>query len=202
MIIKNIAKICRESLAVRIYRSNGGEQWIGTSAAMYYVPNLPPLTVAQACEIFDYKQKIKNAICERPMADTSDAAELFVDDYPHEIYIEELPQDIAIRGDLYKVFSCQGVNFLINDLYLAPLADIGENTIYCMRLYKETPILCIKNGMVAAAVIAPRKFTREIIDDEISSMENVIAKLRTEHIVAKEISEDVRQMRMEDTDDE
>ena len=198
MIIKNIAKICRESLEVNIYRREHGEQWIGTSAAMYYVPNLPPLTVMQACEIFDYKQKIKNAICERPIADTSKLAELFTDDYPHEIYIEEAPQDIAIRGDLYKVFSCQGGHFLINDLYLAPLADIGENTIYCMRLYKGTPTLCVKNGMVAAAVIAPRKFTREIIDDEISSMENVIAKLRTEHIVAKEISEDVRQMRMEE----
>ena len=200
MIIKNIAKVCRESNSIAIYKAPGKEQWIGDGCAMYAVADLPLVTRDQLCSIFDYSDKVKARICDCKITDT--AAKLLTDNYADETYIEELPEEIAFRSNVYKMFTCAGRVFMVKESYLSPLLDISDDTVYYMRYHGDLPVLCVKRGFVTVAIIMPIMLGRDAVREYCTKLHNIIEKLDTQYFPpdADAVPED--QMTMEDMEDE
>lgn len=162
MIIKNIAKVCRESNSLAVHHTALHEQWVGDGSAMYNVSGLPVMQAEQFLSIFDYTSKVRNNICVYDnLAFTAD--KLLCDEYADEIYIDDIPEDIPLRGKIYKMFDCAGMIFLINAAYLLPLADADDEISYFMRYHDNRPVLCAKRGLIAQAVIMPAIFPRDVI---------------------------------------
>lgn len=187
MIIKHIAKICRESNLLSVHHNSNGEQWIGDNIAMYNIPGLPNMTTEQVANIFDYSDKTKNKLHMRNDLPES-AARLFVDYFEGETCIEEAPEDIAIRGGVYKMFECAGMVFLVNACYLRPIEDIEDEIVYFMRYNNNHPVLCVKHGLIAAAIICPVSFQREIIDEYCAKLREISRKLKEQYFIPEENS--------------
>lgn len=189
MIIKNIAKIFRNSRGLGVYTTPGGVQWVGNNSTFYAVPMLPPMSFVQACEVFDYSDKVKNSLVECKITDTHG---LLNDDYPYEVLIEELPEDIVIGGVLYKMFTCAGRTFLVTADLLTPMADYSEDITYYMRYLEGSPVLCVKRGLITISIICIFKLSGKLIEEHCERLESIIRKLR----------EEFRQIPRDDDDDQ
>lgn len=203
MIIKHIAKVCRESNILAVHHSKSGEQWIGNDIAMYNIPGLPKMTIGQVTNIFDYSDKVKNRMLMRDNIPDS-AENLFVDDFKGEACVEKPPEDIALRGGVYKMFECAGMIFLVNASYLKPLEDIEDEIVYYMRYSGNRPILCVKHGIIAVAIIYPVNFQREVIEEHCEKLSEIAWKLKEQYFIPEENSSgknDDEQMTLEEGED-
>ena len=200
MIIKHIAKICRESNILAVQHTDSGEQWIGNDIAMYNIPGLPTMTKEQVANVFDYSDKVKNHLLMRDSLPES-AARLFVDYFEGEVCIEQPPEDIALRGGVYKMFECAGMIFLVNASYLKPIEDIEDEIVYFMRYSGNHPVLCAKRGLIAVAIICPVNLQREIIDEYCAKLGEIAWKLKEQYFIPEENSSgktDDEQMTLEE----
>ncbi len=203
MIIKHIAKICRESNILAVHHTDNGEQWIGNDIAMYNIPELPTMTKEQVANIFGYSDKVKNRLLMRDDLPES-AASLFVDYFKNEVCIEQPPEDIALRGGVYKMFECAGMIFLVNASYLKPIEDIEDEIVYFMRYSGNRPILCAKRGLIAVAIICPVNLPRETIDEYCAKLGEIAWKLKEQYFIPEENSSgkaDDEQMTLEEGED-
>lgn len=114
------------------------------------------------------------------------AASLFVDYFKDEVCIEEPPEDMALRGVVYKMFECAGMIFLVNASYLTPFADIDDEIVCFMRYSGNHPVLCVKHGLIAAAIICPVNLSREIINEHCAKLGEIARKLKEQYFVPVE----------------
>lgn len=179
MIIKNIAKLCRESRYLAIHQAADGVQWIGNGHAFYAVPSLPQMTFDQACAAFDYNDKVKKNIIEGKN-ETNNNYFILSDNFPFETYIEEAPEDISMNGRSFKMFRCAGRVFFINSEFLLPVADISEK-MYYMRYVGDMPLLCVKRGLLIVAVIHPSIISQKEIEDFCGKLSMTVSRLTNEY---------------------
>ncbi len=107
-------------------------------------------------------------------------AALTADDYPGEIIIENPPRDLVI-GSHYQLFSAAGQVMFIDSAALAPV-ELDSQTNFFMRYidgHEEHKFLCIKQGLLAQAIIIATVISRERIDEWVADMYNTINSIKT-----------------------
>lgn len=161
MVIKKIAKLCKDHGCLRLFDGRG-EQWLGDGGAAYSMAGAPELDESTVGFLLDLTEKDLEKIDVKykgylPQGiDFSDATE---DDRPIK-----LPSHRLTSGgqELLAVHTRAGVQ-LFNPDYLEPLKDLRNGLEWYERQTEGgIPYLVAATGWVLRAVIMPLDITKYV----------------------------------------
>lgn len=164
---KKVAQLCKRSKGILLATAKDKTQWVGAHSAAYSLAGMPAMSIEEVMVAFDYTEDEKAKFTTASVIDLGD---LISDSYADEILVEENSKSVYFNDVHYVMYNAGGRVILINSEYLVPIKTCGE-TRYYIR-FKETGecCLCVKNGMIAEAVIAERNFTEGELEALLNSL--------------------------------
>lgn len=131
MKIKEIAKLCKRSGIMMLYKQENGIQWLGDGSTFYPIEDLPELSESVLHAIFDFTEKEK----EKILFKEAEKLGINLSDNDHnEIMLDDNLINIIVADKIIKPFSTpQGIIF-IDTAYLKPLKDITDELQYYVRI--------------------------------------------------------------------
>ena len=163
MIIKKIAKMCRERKTLLSTYFRGTTLWVGTHSALYALNGLPDMTGEQIAVMFDFNDKLQRDInyTEADILDLPISQEC-----AGEIRLDE-PDEAIVGGSEVKVFRYgERIMFCDADLF-EPMKDLNENVglFYYLRKWNGSDIIAVHSGLELIALIMPRQMQPESMTD-------------------------------------
>lgn len=164
---KKVAQLCKRSKGIFLATAKDKTQWVGAHSATYSLAGMPKMSIEEVMVAFDYSEDEKAKFTTASVVDLGD---LISDDYEAEILVEDNSKSVYFNDVHYVMYTAGGRVILINSEYLVPIKTCGE-TRYYIR-FKETGecFLCVKNGMIAEAVIGERNFTESELKSLLNSL--------------------------------
>ena len=198
---KKVAQLCKRSKGILLATAKDKTQWAGAQSATYSLAGMPSMSIEELMVAFDYTEDEKSKFTTTSVIDLGD---LISDDYPNEILVENNSKSVYFNDVHYVMYSAGGRVILINSEYLVPIKTCGE-TRYYIR-FKETGecYLCVKNGMIAEAVIGERNFSEGELDALLKSLRETADQIEDGYeprASAKEYDEGSQQLGMEEDDE-
>ena len=198
---KKVAQLCKRSKSILLSTAKDNTQWAGAQSAAYSLAGMPSMSIEELMVAFDYTEDEKSKFTTTSVIDLGD---LISDDYPNEILVENNSKSVYFNDVHYVMYSAGGRVILINSEYLVPIKTCGE-TRYYIR-FKETGecYLCVKNGMIAEAVIGERNFSEGELDALLKSLRETADQIEYGYeprAAAKEYDEGSEQLGMEEKDE-
>lgn len=157
MKIKSIAAICkvrkRITLFTKFARDGSVVQYIGDGIALYPISGLPPLDDKNVLIMFDVPEKQWDDWFVECAEIPEGINPLDVD--PEEKLVEKSELSLIYAGRTLKpLYAHQGL-LLIENRYLAPIADLDKTEFYERRAIAGQPYIAVKSGMIVNAIIMP-----------------------------------------------
>ena len=174
---KKVAALCKKAHTITMTTCSDGTQWVGNGTALYSMEGMSKMTPNEIAVAFDYSDIERETMT---LNENRYIAALTADDYPGEIIIENPPRDLVI-GSHYQLFSAAGQVMFIDSAALAPV-ELDRQTNFFMRYidgHEEHKFLCIKQGLLAQAIIIATVISRERIDEWVADMYNTINSIKT-----------------------
>lgn len=174
---KKVAALCKKAHTITMTTCSDGTQWVGNGTALYSMEGMPKMTPNEVAVAFDYSDIERETMT---LNENRYIAALTADDYPGEIIIENPPRDLVI-GSHYQLFSAAGQVMFIDSAALAPV-ELDSQTNFFMRCidgHEEDKFLCIKQGLLAQAIIIATVISQERIDEWVADMYNTINSIKT-----------------------
>lgn len=198
---KKVAQLCKRSKGILLATAKDRTQWVGAQSAAYSLAGMPSMSIEELMVAFDYTEDEKSKFTTASVIDLGD---LISDDYPNEILVENNSKSVYFNDVHYVMYSAGGRVILINSEYLVPIKTCGE-TRYYIR-FKETGecYLCVKNGMIAEAVIGERNFSEGELKSILKSLRETADQIEDGYeprAAAKEYDEGSEQLGMEEKDE-
>ncbi len=175
---KKVAALCKKNYTISTTTRSDGTQWVGNGIALYSMEGMPKMTPEEVAVAFDYSDAERKAMT---LNENRYLAALTVDDYPREIIIESPPRDIIIGSEHYLMFNAADRVMFIDSGALAPV-ELDSQTNFFMRCIdgrEEYKFLCVKNGLLAQAIIIATVISQEKIDEWVVDMYNTINSIKT-----------------------
>lgn len=150
MKLKSIASLCKARKMVHIY-SDGFCQYIGQGSACWLVPGKLELNKENVLTIFDIPED------KQPdwMIQEESLLDLMTDVLGGEEQAEIYPFDLACYDSTYRVIKDADGIAVIDDQYLAPLANIKQGLQYYIRRTRSgQEVVAVKTGFELLALIA------------------------------------------------
>lgn len=163
MKIKEIAKLCKRSGIMMLYKQENGIQWLGDGSTFYPIEDLPELSESVLHAIFDFTEKEK----ERVLFKRAEKTYINLDDNDQdEIMLDDNLMSIIVTDKIIKPFSTPRGIVFIDTAYLKPLKDITDELQYYVRIAGEgQQYIIAKIGMLVVAAIMPfNAVCKELVD--------------------------------------
>lgn len=174
MIIKKIAKLCRERRRL-VNFNHKGKLWVGTDFAFYSLGEMPDMSVDQISTLFDYTEKAKKKMTFadgymwKPLLYSEDPAE--------NQFGEKSPEDAVIKGQPIKIFRKDNGDVIFCDAELfAPFEDEEDvnGLFYFLRRYSNFDVIAVKSGFELVGLILSMNFSKEKISAWISDEQRLL----------------------------
>lgn len=174
MIIKKIAKICRERRGL-VNFNHKGKLWVGTHFAFYSLCEMPDMSVDQIATLFDYNEKTKKRMSFsdgyvwKPL--------LYGEDLPENQFDAKSPEDAVINGQPVKIFRKNDGDVIFCDATLfAPFEDeeTTNGLFYFLRRYANADVIAVKSGFELVGLILSMNFSKEKISAWISDEQRLL----------------------------
>lgn len=175
---KKVAALCKKAHTITMTTCSDGTQWVGNGTALYSMEGMPKMTPNEVAVAFDYSDTERETM---KLNENRYIAALTVDDYPEEIIIEDPPRDIIIGSGHYMMFKAADRVMFVDSAALAPV-ELDSQTNFFMRCIdgnEEYKFLCIKQGLLAQAIVIATVISQERIDEWVVDMYNTINSIRT-----------------------
>lgn len=196
---KKVAQLCKRSKGILLATAKDKTQWVGANSAAYSLSGMPTMSIEEVMVAFDYTEDEKAKFTAASVIDLGD---LISDDYADEILIEDNSKSVYFNDIHYVMYTAGGRVIMINSEYLIAIKTCGE-TRYYIR-FKETGecFLCVKNGFIAEALIAERKFAKEELETLLNSLRQTAKQIEDGYMpdtaAETEYDEEAEQLGMED----
>ncbi|MBP0983069.1 MAG: hypothetical protein J6A19_05020 [Oscillospiraceae bacterium] len=177
MIIKKIAKMCRERKTLLSTYFRGTTLWVGTYSALYALNGLPDMTGAQIAVMFDFSDKLQKDI-NYTNADILDLP--ISQEFAGEIRLDE-PDEVIVSGSEVKVFRYgERILFCDADLF-EPMKDLNENVglFYYLRKWRGSDIIAVHSGLELVALIMPRLMQLDSMKDWCDKQRQLIVDIES-----------------------
>ena len=175
MIIKAIAKLCKETRNITIFEEEGGTQWISNGYAAFPLHNMPELDTSTVLTVFDIPEKDRGKyLVQRKELP---AGLNFDDEDGTERLLRPGNLSIGYAGDILETARTSLGLLFYNAAYLKPLNDLENGyEIYEREDSMGRIYLTAKSGFFLQAVIMPKVLQAPDLADR---MEELAAELRT-----------------------
>lgn len=174
MIIKKIAKLCRERKDL-VSLNHNGEMWVGTTyGALYLLDTLPEMSADQIMTMFDYSEKVKRGMncldgeIYKQLIEYQDSNDAQISDY----------QKTVIDDTDVIVFRKPNNGIIICDSHIfEPFADSEKDTglYYFLR---EDPsgfeYIAVKAGLQLIGIVMPTLFRVETLTEWLASTQQLL----------------------------
>lgn len=194
---KKVAALCKKTYTISMTTRSDGTQWVGNGTALYSMEGMPKMTPDEVAVAFDYSDTERKAMT---LNENRYIAALTVDDYPGEIIIESPSRDIIIGSEHYLMFKAADRVMFIDSGALAPV-ELDSQTNFFMRCIdgrEEYKFLCVKNGLLAQAIIMATVISQERLDEWIADMYDTINSVKTGYKYHSEDSGEPDQIWLDD----
>lgn len=175
---KKVAALCKKNYTITMTTRSDRTQWVGNGTALYSMEGMPKMTPEEVAVAFDYSDAERKAMT---LNENRHIADLTVDDYPGEMIIEIPPRDIIIGSTHYMMFTAANTVMFIDSAALAPVEFDSQTNFFmrCIDGNEEYKFLCIKQGLLAQAIVIATVISRERIDEWVVDMYNTINSIKT-----------------------
>lgn len=164
---KKVAQLCKRSKGILLATAKDKTQWVGAHSAAYSLAGMPAMSIEEVMVAFDYTEDEKAKFTTASVIDLGD---LISDSYANEILVEDNSKSVYFNDVHYVMYNAGGRVILINSEYLVPIKTCGETRYYIRFKKTGECCLCVKNGMIAEAVIAERNFTESELEALLNSL--------------------------------
>lgn len=194
---KKVAALCKKTYTISMTTRSDGTQWVGNGTALYSMEGMPKMTPDEVAVAFDYSDTERAAMKHN---ENSAAAVLTGDEYPAEILIEIPPRDVIIGSGHYMMFKAADRVMFISSSALTPIEIDGQTNFYMrfLRGNEEYKFLCVKQGLLAQAIIMATVISQERLDEWIADMYDTINSVKTGYKCHSEDSGEPDQIWLDD----
>lgn len=202
MIIKKLAKICREHKSLTVCVTNDG-MWAGTHNALYAMNGIPTMNADSLMKVFDWTEKVKRSV------NVLEGVELdrLYDDSGDTV-LEEPPRYVMMGTENYRIFRERDMLYFVPEEYFDIIKDFagGEEFFLLRKIPGQPDSIVVRQGLIPVAVLIPAQLNDDFLQGWCAGYNDLIADIGMYVAARKDIysadTEDEQMKMLEDINDE